>query len=336
MSVFDGATVCVTGVSGSFGEAFVTHALSRLPIKAIRGISRSEIKQAELRARLPDPRLRLMIGDVRDQARLVTAFHGADIVIHAAALKRVDAAAYDPGESIRTNVLGALNVEEAARTCGVKRVLGISTDKSAGGANLYAATKACMEHFFAFANHYSGSGPTRLACSRWGNVIGSTGSVLRIWQAQIDRGEPLYVTDPRMSRFLLTLQDAVTFAIWCVEAMQGGEVFIPGMKRARLTDLAEAFAPGYPIRYGSIRPGGEKLAEDIITPTEARRTYERRSEDYCIEPDIHDWDGDRQPHGTLVPEGFSLTSDTPPLAGVAELRALLQDAGVLSVEKVAA
>ena len=163
MTIFDGATVAITGVSGSFGEAFAKYALKNLPIKALRGISRSEMKQAELRSRIPDDRLRLLIGDTRDQERLETAFYGADIVIHAAALKRVDATAYDPGESIRTNVLGALNVEAAARKCGVKRVLGISTDKGAAAANLYGATKACMEHYFAFANHYSGAGPTQLA-----------------------------------------------------------------------------------------------------------------------------------------------------------------------------
>ena len=298
MSVFDNAVVAITCVSGSFGEAFVKHALAHLPVKAIRGISRSESKQAELRARVPDDRLRLLIGDTRDQERLETAFHGVDIVIHGAALKRVDATAYDPGESIRTNVLGALNVEAAARKCGVKRVLGISTDKASAGANLYAATKACMEHYFAFANHYSGAGPTRLACTRWGNVIGSTGSVLTLWQKQIDRGEPLYVTDKRMTRFWLTLQDAVTFAVWAVEAMQGGEVFIPGMVRASLLNLAAAYAPESSVTFGTIRPGGEKLSEDIITPTEARRTYMRRSEDYCIEPDIHEWDSSRTPRGS--------------------------------------
>jgi UDP-N-acetylglucosamine 4,6-dehydratase len=322
---WQGLTVAVTGITGSFGDAFARYALSELDVAEVRGLSRSESRQALMRARIPDPRLCLLLGDVRDADRLEQAFSGADVVIHAAALKRVDASAYDPGESIRTNVLGAINVEAAARRCGVSRVFGISTDKSAMPANLYGATKLLMEHYFAFANHYSGK-RTLLATSRYGNVLASNGSVLTLWRRQIERGEPLTVTDPRMTRFLLTLDQAVRFVARCVAEMRGGEVFVPKLPRARITDLAEAYAPGYPVALSTIRPGGEKLAEDLVTAHDAQRTYDR-GWCYVVEPDLYAWDGGRSFVGAPVGEGFSVRSDQAPLATVRDLRELLSEAG---------
>lgn len=273
-SVWEQATVVVTGGTGSLGRAFLRYALDELRVRAVRIFSRDELKQAEMAGGLfPEdlPRVRFLLGDVRDRARLTRAFAGADVVVHAAALKRVDALAYDPAESIRTNVLGAMNVVEAAIDADVARVVGVSTDKGAAPTNLYGGTKLLMEHLFAFAGAYVGRGRTRFACVRYGNVLGSRGSVLHAWRAQAERGEPLKVA-PGVTRFWLTLPRAC----WAVRVAgelppaQAGAVYVPTIPRSFLSTLAEAAFPGRMHAAVPLRVGGEKAHETLITGWERR------------------------------------------------------------------
>ena len=306
MDVFENRTILLTGGTGSFGQHFTRTLLDRARPAAIRVFSRDELKQLEMQRSFDDDRLRFLIGDVRDRDRLRRAVESVDIVVHAAALKQVPACEYNPFEAVRTNILGAQNVAEACLDAGIPRALALSTDKAVSPANLYGATKLCAERLFIQANVYAGAGDTRLSCVRYGNVVGSRGSVIPLFRDQAVSGE-LTVTDERMTRFWITLDQAVEFVVDCIGRMQGGELFIPKIPSMRVVDLAEAVAPGLPIRYTGIRPG-EKLHESLITPEEARHTLDA-GWCYVVEPEHAFW-GERGIEGAApVAEGFVYTSD---------------------------
>lgn len=244
MSVLKGSSVLVTGGTGSFGKAFVRTLLDRYEPRRLVILSRDELKQYECRSLFDnDPRLRWFLGDVRDQPRLRRAMHGVDYVVHAAALKQVDTAEYNPFEFIRTNVEGSQNVVEAAIDAGVKKVVALSTDKASSPINLYGATKLCADRLFVSANHYAAAYETRFAVVRYGNVLGSRGSVVPLFKKLAADGQSLPITDKRMTRFWITLPDAVQFVIDSFDAMQGGELYVPRIPSMRMTDLAEAIAP---------------------------------------------------------------------------------------------
>src|SRR5512139_1869727 len=265
--------VLVTGGTGSFGKKFIRIMLNEYhPVKLIV-FSRDELKQHEMRVGGFDhPSLRYFIGDIRDVDRLRRAMHGVDIVVHAAALKQVPACEYNPTEAIRTNIIGSNNVIEAALDAGVKKVLALSTDKAVNPVNLYGATKLAAEKLFVQSNAYAGGSITRFSCVRYGNVVGSRGSVVPLFIKQRLSGK-LTVTDLRMTRFWLTLEQGVRFVIRCTEQMQGGEVFVPKIPSTRIVDLANVIAPGAELEVIGIRPG-EKLHEVLINEDEARSTIE--------------------------------------------------------------
>jgi len=264
-----GKTVLITGGTGTFGRAFAQHILQYEKIRALRILSRDELKQWEFARAATDERLRFMIGDVRELSRLLRAFAGVDVVIHAAALKQVPACEYNPFEAIKTNVVGAQNVIEAAIERGVERVLGLSTDKAANPVNLYGATKLCAEKLFVQGNAYVGESRTRFACVRYGNVVGSRGSVVPLVLEQRQSGR-VTLTDRRMTRFWISAREAVDLVRRSVEAMRGGEVFVPKLPSIKVVDLIEATAPGCEIHEVGIRPG-EKLHETLVTAEESRR-----------------------------------------------------------------
>ncbi len=307
MNYFEGRTILVTGGTGSFGQHFTRTALAKWNPAAIRIFSRDELKQTEMERKFGDPRLRFFIGDVRDKERLRRAIEGADVVIHAAALKHVTVCEYNPFEAVKTNILGTQNVAEVCLDAGVPRAMALSTDKAVSPANLYGATKLCAEKLFVQANVYAGKHDTRLCCVRYGNVVGSRGSVVPLFRDQAASGE-LTVTDERMTRFWITLDQAVQFVADCFVAMRGGEVFIPKIPSTRVLDLAEAIAPGLPIRYTGIRPG-EKLHESLITAEEARHTHDREW-CYVVEPEHAFWGTRGTVDGTPVADDFVYSSDT--------------------------
>jgi UDP-N-acetylglucosamine 4,6-dehydratase len=321
VNIFEGRTILITGGTGSFGNHFTRALLDHADPAAIRIFSRDELKQSEMARRIGDGRLRFLIGDVRDRDRLRRAAEGVDIVVHAAALKQVPACEYNPFEAVRTNILGAENVAEVCIDAGVPRAIALSTDKAVSPANLYGATKLCAERLFIQANVYAGAHQTLLSCVRYGNVVGSRGSVIPLFVDQAAAGE-LTVTDERMTRFWITLDQAVAFVFDCIARMQGGELFIPKIPSMRVLDLAEAVAPGLPIRYTGIRPG-EKLHESLITPEEARHTVDA-GWCYVVEPEHPFWGERGIPDGTPVPEDFVYSSDrNHEWLDVATLRGLL-------------
>jgi UDP-N-acetylglucosamine 4,6-dehydratase len=274
--------------------------------------SRDELKQHEMRTSgFDDPSLRYFIGDVRDAARLRRAMEGVDVVVHAAALKQVPACEYNPIEAVLTNVMGARNVIEAALDTKVERVLAISSDKAVNPVNLYGATKLVAEKLFVQANAYSGSGPTRFSCVRYGNVVGSRGSVIPLFLEQRVSGR-VTVTDERMTRFWMTLEQGAGFVIRCIEQMQGGEVFIPKMPSMRITDLVDAIAPDCAIDVVGIRPG-EKMHEFLVSEDEARQTVEL-DDMFVVEPSHPWWKTDGWSKGTSLPSGFVYSSATNPWA----------------------
>ncbi|MDQ6949037.1 MAG: polysaccharide biosynthesis protein, partial [Actinomycetota bacterium] len=238
-------TILLTGGTGSFGTAFVQRVLSTWPAAVIRVFSRDELKQSEMRAHFGDKQVRYLIGDVRDRDRLYRAAQGADILIHAAAMKQVPACEYNPFEAVRTNVMGAQNIVDGAIDAGVPKVLALSTDKAVNPVNLYGATKLCAEKIFVQGNAYAAQSTTRMACVRYGNVVGSRGSVVPLFRAQADEGR-LTITDERMTRFWITLDQAVDLVLYALEHMSGGEIFIPKIPSMRVTELAAALAPGVP------------------------------------------------------------------------------------------
>jgi UDP-N-acetylglucosamine 4,6-dehydratase len=321
VNAFEGRTILLTGGTGSFGQHFTRTALARWNPAAIRVFSRDELKQSVMERQIDDERLRFLLGDVRDRDRLRRAVDGVDIVIHAAALKQVPACEYNPFEAVRTNILGAQNVAEACIDAGVRRAVALSTDKAVSPTNLYGATKLCAERLFVQSNVYAGARETRLSCVRYGNVVGSRGSVVPLFTDQAASGE-LTVTDERMTRFWITLDQAVQFVADSVARMQGGELFIPKIPSMRVLDLAEAVAPGARIRYTGIRPG-EKLHEALLTPEEARHTVDAGA-CYIVEPEHPFWGDGRIPDATPVAEDFLYTSDrNTEWLDVAALRELL-------------
>ena len=310
MSPLQDASVLVTGGTGSFGNAFVRHALDA-GARRVVVFSRDELKQYEMRARFADdPRLRWFLGDVRDRWRLTRALHGVDLVVHAAALKQVDTAEYNPFEFVRTNVEGSQNVIDAAIDAGVPKVVALSTDKASSPINLYGATKLCADRLFIGANHYAAGYGTRFCVVRYGNVLGSRGSVVPLFRRLAAAGEPLPITDLRMTRFWITLDQAVQFVVDSAEQMQGGELYVPRIPSVRLPDLAEAIAPGAETVDVGIRPG-EKLHEEMIAPDDARRTF-RAGDRYVVMPYLQQWREVEQRVGEPVEDGFAYRSDTNP------------------------
>lgn len=322
------SVVLVTGGTGSFGRRFVQYALDQGGVRRIVVFSRDELKQFEMQQKINDPRVRYFIGDVRDEDRLSRALHGVDYVVHAAALKQVPAAEYNPMECIKTNVLGAENLINASLDAKVKRVVALSTDKAVNPINLYGATKLCADKLFVAANHYSGGTGTRFATVRYGNVVGSRGSVIPFFQEHRKHGW-LPITDERMTRFWITLEEGVKFVASCLNVMHGGEIFVPKIATMRIVDLAKAMAPEAELRNVGIRPG-EKLHEILVPKDEARNTLDHGSL-YVIRPSVQQFTRelplvDGVP-GTPVPEDFEYASDSASeRLDAAALHAMIQQA----------
>ncbi len=302
------ANYLITGGTGSLGRALVRKLVANPSVRRIVVFSRDELKQYEFRQEVGhDPRVRFFIGDIRDEKRLARAMHGVEFVIHTAALKQVDAAEYNPYEFIQTNIIGSQNVIEAAINSGVKKVIALSTDKASSPINLYGATKLAADKLFQSANHYSKSYGTAFSVVRYGNVLGSRGSIVPHFRSLSAKGESLPVTDFRMTRFWITLDQAVDFVLTSLENMEGGELFVPKIPSVRITDFIEAIAPGSKTHEIGIRPG-EKLHEEMISEDDSRRTIEQ-SDRFVIIPTIANW-GFRNPVGSKLPEGFSYKSNT--------------------------
>jgi len=299
--------VLITGGTGSFGKKFTKILLAEKDPKKVIIFSRDELKQHEMRvAGYDDPRLRYFIGNVRDRDRLTRALHGVDIVVHAAALKQVPACEYNPMEAIKTNIQGTSNVIEAALDAGVEKVLALSTDKAVSPANLYGGTKLVAEKLVVQSNAYAAGTSTRYSCVRYGNVVGSRGSVVPLFLKQRASGK-ITITDERMTRFWLSLEQGVHFVINCIEQMEGGEVFVPKIPSTKVIDLARAIAPDAEIEIIGIRPG-EKLHEDLLSVDEARHTVEVEDM-YVVQPAGAFWFGySWQDEGKSLPEGFAYTS----------------------------
>ena len=299
--------VLVTGGTGSFGKKFIEIMLKEYNPAKIIVYSRDELKQHEMRnAGFDHDSLRYFIGDVRDLDRLKRAFNRVDIVVHAAALKQVPACEYNPMEAIKTNILGSSNVIDAALDRDVSRVLALSTDKAVNPINLYGATKLAAEKLFVQSNAYAGSHNVRFSCVRYGNVVGSRGSVVPVFLKQRESGS-ITITDERMTRFWISLEQGVRFVIRCIEQMQGGEVFVPKIPSMKVVDLARAVAPQAEISIIGIRPG-EKLHEVLISEDEARLTLER-DDMFVVTPSLTLWQRDQVFAGNILPDGFRYSSD---------------------------
>lgn len=308
MSEIDDSSVLITGGSGSLGKSLVEHLLKNTSTRRIAIYSRDELKQFHLKSYFKDdPRLRWFIGDVRDIDRLKRALHGVEYVIHTAALKQVDTGEYNPMEFIKTNVLGSQNVIEASIDAGVKKVVALSTDKASSPINLYGATKLTADKLFVAANNYSIAYGTAFSVVRYGNVMGSRGSVIPFFQELAKAGKPLPLTDVRMTRFWISLQNAVQFVMDSFDLMSGGELYVPRIPSMKLIDLAEAIAPGAAIREIGMRPG-EKLHEEMISTDDSRRTLLIGNR-YLVMPVVAEW-GYVPPEGVLMPEGQAYRSDT--------------------------
>lgn len=307
--MFDDLSILVTGGTGSFGRKFTEILLRDYSPRRLVIFSRGELKQHEMRQKFPDTGsspVRYFIGDVRDRERLHRAFNGVDVVIHAAALKQVPACEYNPFEAVQTNIIGARNVIDAAIDHGVEKVMAISTDKAVNPINLYGATKLCAEKMFIQGNSYSGAEGTKFSVCRYGNVIGSRGSVIPLFAKQRECGT-ITITDPRMTRFWITLDQGVNFVSKSTGLMKGGEIFVPKIPSARLTDLAEAIAPGCNIKKIGIR-SGEKLHEVLMSEDEARHAVEL-DDMYIILPTHPWWKIDNWSHAKPIADGFYYSSD---------------------------
>lgn len=316
-----GKTVLVTGGTGSLGTAFIRRILTEHDPKAVRVYSRDELKQSEMQRAFDDPRLRFLLGDVRSLDRLRMATRGVDVIVHAAALKQVPACEYNPFEAVQTNVIGAENVATAAIENGVSRVLALSSDKAVNPVNLYGATKLCAEKIVTQANSYAADTPSRFCSVRYGNVIGSRGSVVSLFKRQAESGV-LTVTDPTMTRFWITLEQAVSFCLESLRRMEGGEVFVPKIPSMSIVALADVIAPGAALEIIGVRPG-EKLHEVLITEDEARHAQEFPN---CFEirPSFPFWRTTAYPQGKDLPVGFRYASDTNDRwLTTAELRAIV-------------
>lgn len=308
MSLLTGSSVLITGGTGSFGKAFITRLLADIDPRRVVVFSRDELKQYECRQLFnDDPRLRWFIGDIRDERRLERAMHGVDYVVHAAALKQVDTAEYNPWEFVKTNVLGSQNVIESCIDAGVKKLVALSTDKASSPINLYGATKLTADKLFISGNHYAAKYNTRFSVVRYGNVMGSRGSVIPFFRKLADAGESLPITDFRMTRFFITLPQAVQFVLDSFDLMQGGELYVPRIPSMKITELAQAIAPGAEMHEIGLRPG-EKLHEEMISSEEGRRAL-RLGSRYVLQPDLATWGYTPPPDGVAVPDGFHYTSD---------------------------
>lgn len=311
MALLHGSNILITGGTGSFGKAFIRYALEELDPKRLIVFSRDELKQYEVRQLFgDDPRLRWFIGDIRDERRLLRAMHNVDYVVHAAALKQVDTAEYNPFEFVKTNVIGSQNVIEAAIDCGVKRVVALSTDKASSPINLYGATKLTADKLFVTGNHYAAAYDTRFAVVRYGNVMGSRGSVIPFFRRLAEAGKSLPITDLRCTRFFITLPQAVQMVVDAFDMMQGGELLVPRIPSMKVTDLAQAVAPGSAMHDVGLRPG-EKLHEEMISPEEGRRALVVEGGKYfVIQPDLATWGYAPPADGKPVDSGFAYRSDT--------------------------
>ena len=308
MSQLDGASVLITGGTGSLGKSLAEYLLKETKVRRIAIFSRDELKQHHLRiAFKDDPRLRWFLGDIRDLDRLKRAFHGVDFVIHAAALKQVDTGEYNPMEFIKTNVLGSQNVIDASIDAGVKRVVALSTDKASSPINLYGATKLTADKLFVAANNYSFTYGTTFSVVRYGNVMGSRGSVIPFFQEIAAQGKPLPITDLRMTRFWISIESAVKFVIDSLELMKGGELYVPRIPSMKITDLANAVSPGTKLEEIGMRPG-EKLHEEMISADDSRRTIILENR-YVVTPVVAEW-GYEIPKGSRMSEGQAYRSDT--------------------------
>lgn len=323
--MFNNKTILITGGTGSFGKKFISMLLDRYNPKKVIIYSRDELKQFEMQQKFNAPCMRYFIGDVRDGARLEKAMYKVDYVVHAAALKQVPAAEYNPMECIKTNVHGAQNVINAAIACGVKKVIALSTDKAANPINLYGATKLCSDKLFTAANAMVGDRDTRFAVVRYGNVVGSRGSVVPFFKKLVaDGAKELPITDERMTRFWLKLEDGVNFVFKNFERMQGGEIFIPKIPSMRVVDLAKAIAPELPIKVIGIRPG-EKLHE-VMCPSDLYYETIEFADHFVIKPSIEFKNIDYMTNalgekGKLVADGFDYNSgNNPHFLTVEELR----------------
>lgn len=305
--LLDGMKILVTGGTGSFGQKFIDVVLRDHKPERLIIFSRDELKQFEMQQKhASHGNLRFFLGDVRDRDRLYRAFKDVDIIIHAAALKQIPAAEYNPFEVIKTNVIGAQNIIEAAIDCGVKKVIALSTDKAANPINLYGATKLCSDKLFVAGNSYAGHLDTSFSVVRYGNVVGSRGSVIPFFLEQSKNGS-LPITDPRMTRFWITLEQGVQFVLQCLERMTRGEIFVPKLPSMKVTDLALALAPDCKHEVVGIRPG-EKLHEVMITAEDAYHSYEFENH-YVIAPQFTWWDAKYCSEGKSLPDGFVYSSD---------------------------
>ena len=308
MSMLDNSSVLITGGTGSLGKSLVEYLLNESQVRRIAVFSRDELKQQCMRQHFQDnPRLRWFLGDVRDIERLKRALHKVDYVIHAAALKQVDTGEYNPMEFIKTNVIGSQNLIDAAIETGVKRVVALSTDKASSPINLYGATKLTADKLFVAANNYSHGYGTFFSVVRYGNVMGSRGSVIPSFQQLASQGKPLPITDLRMTRFWISIESAVKFVIDSLEMMTGGELYVPKIPSMKIIDLAHAVAPDAKLEEIGMRPG-EKLHEEMISADDSRRTIILENR-YVVTPVVAEW-GYHVPKGELMDEGSAYRSDT--------------------------
>ena len=305
----NGSVILITGGTGSFGNAFVQQTLRKYQPRKLIIFSRDEMKQWEMAKTFgPDDRIRYFLGDVRDYRRLKRAFIGVDIVIHAAAIKIVPSAEYDPFECVKTNINGALNVIDAALDAGVKKVLALSTDKASSPINLYGATKFASDKLFVAANSYVGSKETSFSVVRYGNVMGSRGSVIPLFHQLKDKNV-FKITDERMTRFMISLDEGVNLVLDAIAESVGGEIYVKKIPSMKVVDIAKTISPNAELEFVGIRPG-EKIHEQMIGVEDAPFTFEYESY-YKILPAIHDWhkDPERIKNGTRVSENFSYSSD---------------------------
>ena len=308
MSYLDDASVLITGGTGSLGNSLVEYLLNETKVRRIAIFSRDELKQQKMKISFNNnSRLRWFIGDIRDLARLKRAFHGVDFVIHAAALKQVDTGEYNPMEFIKTNILGSQNVIDAAIDAGVRRVVALSTDKASSPVNLYGATKLTADKLFTAANNYSYTYGTSFCVVRYGNVMGSRGSVIPLFRELASKGKPLPITDLRMTRFWISIEAATKFVIDSLSMMTGGELYVPRIPSMKIVDLARAISPNSELFEIGLRPG-EKLHEEMISVDDSNRAV-LFNDRYIVMPVIAEW-GYEPPNGIKMSEGSAYRSDT--------------------------
>lgn len=321
MSFLDDASILITGGTGSFGRA-LTKRLLDSKARRVAIFSRDELKQLEMKNEYQDKRLRFFLGDIRDSSRLDIALHNVDYVVHAAALKQVDTGEYNPMEFVKTNIVGSQNVIDACIRNRVKKVVALSTDKASSPINLYGATKLTADKLFSAANNYSSGYGTLFSVVRYGNVMGSRGSVIPLFKQLAAENKTFTITDKRMTRFWITLEQAVEFVLNSIEIMQGGELYVPRIPSMRVMDLAQAIKKDFNYREIGIRPG-EKLHEEMISPDDSRRTIELKNR-YVVLPIFAEW-GFVPPEGRAVVDGFTYRSDTNDMwLSVEELRSLIE------------